>query len=101
MSVLQNGSVATAQCFANPQDCYFIPQSAQSLGVVTLNGTTAVNINTSLAVANQSIVMLQPQGVSVGFPQVISIANGLIVVNSSSASDTAVKCGWLCANPYV
>lgn len=96
---LQNGQVATAQCFANPRNCYFIPSSPRNIGVVTLNGTSAVNINTPASIANQSRVFLQPQSAIVGVAQILSIANNQIQINSTNAGDTAVQVAWLCVNP--
>jgi hypothetical protein len=65
-------------------------------GVVTLNGTTAVVVSTAAPDAESVILLtVQPATAPVGIPYVSAVSPGSsFSVKSTSASDTAVICGW-------
>ena len=65
-------------------------------GTVTLNGTTAVVVDTA-AVGSSSLIFLTPQPTTapVGIPYVSAVSAGTsFSVKSTSSSDTAVVLAW-------
>jgi hypothetical protein len=66
------------------------------MGTVTLNGTTAVVVSTAAVDASNIVMLTVQSGVPVGLPYVSAKVNGAsFSVKSTSASDTAVVCGWV------